>query len=164
MRVRFGVVAIVLTGCTTWSPFAPARLLAQGDALIDRGQYSDAITAYDEVLLRYPDSDAAVSAAARRDVVASLVAAREQLATLGRDLTERQTEVQRLLRDLAEREAEVTRVSRDLAAREAEVAWLRHELMTRQAEVARLALEMETLRSDLQRLKRLEMRLERRRP
>ena len=148
---------MLLSGCATWSPFPPVRLLARGDALVDRGRYPEAVAAYDEVVRRYPDSDSATSAGARRGVVASLVTAREQLAALRQQLAERQTDLDRLGRD-------VERLSRDVAVRDAEIGRLRHEQASRQSDVARLTVEMDQLRADLERLKRIEMRLERRRP
>ena len=138
------VAALLLTGCAAWPifPTEATRLLDRADALVARQQYQEALLAYDDVKRLDPDGRAGASAAARRELVGSLVAARDQIARLREELRARQTEIERVSKDLATRETEITR--------------LRQEVSSRQG-------EMEQLRADLENLKRIEMRLERRR-
>lgn len=144
--VRVAVVALAFGGCApAWWPF-PNRatsLLDAGDRLVERGEYERALASYDELLRSYPDSGAARLARPSRDAVQSVVAARAEMA--------------RLRAEIAAQEAELQRLKQGLALRESEMARMRQELGARQAEAERL-------RADLERLKQIDMRLERRRP
>jgi TolA-binding protein len=132
------------------APIAPSvALLKQADGLLQRGSYEDAIRAYGDFLHQSPEDSAAPRVRATRDALAGLVA--------------HQAEVARLREQAEAAERELVRLRRDLAGRQAELGRLRQELAERQAEVARVSEENENLRSDLERLKSVDLRLERRR-
>jgi chromosome segregation ATPase len=167
--VRRAIVALLvlaLTGCASggpprWIPH-PTSTFAFADGLLEQGDYEGARRAYDELLEAYPGDREAGRARATRDAVTALLSARAEMARL-REAVAAEKDTPRLRRDLAAREAEIARVRTDLAAREAELAKLRHDLTDRQAEVARLTSEAEQLRVDLEKLKNVDIRLERRR-
>lgn len=144
--VGVAVAALALGGCATaWWPFADraTTLLDDGDRLVERGDYERALATYDELLRTYPDSGAARRARGSRHAVQGLVAARAEIARLRGEIDARDAELQRLRQRLSSREAELGRVRQELGARQAEA---------------------ERLRADLERLKQIDMRLERRRP
>ena len=70
-------------------------------------------------------------------------------------------EVLRLREQTQVAERDLVRLRRDLGVRQAEVGRLRQELAERQAELARLTEEADNLRLDLERLKSVDLRLER---
>lgn len=138
---RIAVAAIVLafagSGCTSWSVFErpSGTLLVKADRLVDQGEYARALDAYDELLVRYPDDNAAPRARSSRDAVARLIAARE--------------EVERLRREL-----ETARQA--LVGRDGDLQRARQELQ-------RVTAESDRLRADLERLKRIDLEIDRRR-
>ena len=77
-----------------------------------------AVVAYDEFLGRYADDGEAPRALASRNTLASILAAREDLARL-------RQEVGRLADDLGRREAELARLKQELASRQAELERLK---------------------------------------
>ncbi|MBI2490926.1 MAG: hypothetical protein HYV94_02280 [Candidatus Rokubacteria bacterium] len=123
---RLGLAAVLLlltAGCAFWPAGWPlarpsATLLAEADRLAGAGEYAPAVVAYDEFLGRYPDDGEAPRALARRDTLASILAAREDLARL-------RQEVGRLADDLGRREAELARLKQELARRQAELERLK---------------------------------------
>jgi septal ring factor EnvC (AmiA/AmiB activator) len=132
------VVAGTLSGCVTapWWPFRPAAmLLARADRAADELRFRQALGFYDEFLTRFPDDPQAGRALEARDTVAAIVTTREELARLRDELHARESDVNRLRDDVAK---------------------LRHELTARQAET-------DKLRSDLERIKQMDLRIERRR-
>ena len=132
------VVALAgtLAGCVAspWWPFRPAAiLLMRADRAADELRFRQALSLYDEFLARYPDDVEAPRALESRDTVAAIVTTREELARLRGELRARESEAAKL---------------RD------EVARLRQELASRQA-------ESDKLRADLEKMKELDLRLER---
>lgn len=134
----------------------PAEVLAAGDLMMEQGDYAQALSAYDEFLRLAPDGRDARRARASREAAARIVSAAAELARLRDDMAAQEREVARLRRELTAREA-------DLGRLRAETSALRHDLGERQAELARLAAEAERLRVDLDKLKSLDVHLERRR-
>ena len=135
--VVLSVLAVVVVGCASaeW-PFdgsASASLLARADRLADRQQYEPALRAYDEFLARYPNDAAAPRALRTRETVASIATGR----------------------------AELARLRAELAARDGELARVRAELAARDGELGRLRQESERLRADLEKLKEVDLNLER---
>lgn len=129
-------------------PVMPSTLLlAEADGLLSEGNYEDAVNAYGDFLRRFGGDATASRVRATRDVLSSLVATNAEVARL-----REQTQV-------AERD--LTRLRRDLALRQTELGRLRQELAERQAELARLTEEGDSLRLDLERLKSVDLRLER---
>ena len=129
-------LATTLGACaySTWWPFRPAAmLLMRADRAADELRFRQALALYDEFLARYPDDLAAPRALESRDTVAAIVTTRDELS--------------RLRGELRARESEATKL-RD------EVARLRQELTSRQA-------ESDKLRADLEKMKELDLRLER---
>jgi len=130
------------------APVMPSTLLlAEADGLLAGGNYEDAVHAYGDFLRRFPRDGAAPRVRATREILSSLVATNAEVVRL-----REQTQVAE--RDLA-------RLRRDLALRQTELGRLRQELADRQAELARLTEESDSLRLDLERLKSVDLRLER---
>jgi hypothetical protein len=125
----------------------------KADRLVDQGEYARAVQAYDELLERYPDDAAALRAPSRREAIVRLVAAREEVERLRQALSARERELQQA-REALERELQQAREA--LAARDTEVQRHRQELQ-------RVTAESERLRSDLEKLKRIDLEIERRR-
>ena len=139
------LLAAALGSCTTasWWPFRPAAmLLMRADRAADELRFRQALALYDEFLARYPDDVEARRALESRDTVAAIVTTREELARLRGELRARELEAMKL---------------RD------EVNRLRQELASRQAESDKLRAESDKLRTDLERMKELDLKLERRR-
>jgi septal ring factor EnvC (AmiA/AmiB activator) len=122
-------------------------LLAEADGLLAEGNYDDAVTAYDDFLRLFPHDGAASRVRATRAILASLVATN--------------AEVTRLREQTQTTERDLARLRRDLTVRQTELTRLRQELAERQAELARLSEETDGLRLDLERLKSVDLRLER---
>jgi hypothetical protein len=150
-RLGLAVIMLTLAGCTSWSParHPPADLFAKADQLVVRGDYSGALKMYDDIVLRFPEETAADRARAVRRALVALEAA--------------EAETARLRREGDAREGELLRLRHDLAGRDGELQRLREELTLRQAELQRVAAEAERLRADLEKLKRIDLDLERRR-
>lgn len=124
-------------------------MLAKADRLVDQGEYARALEAYDELLVRYPDDAAAPRARSTRDAVARLVAARDEVERLRRELAgARQA--------LTARDGELDTARQALTTRDGELQRARQELQ-------RVTAESERLRADLERLKRIDLGIERRR-
>lgn len=129
-------------------PVMPSTLLlAEADGLLAEENYEDAVHAYGDFLRRFPEDAAAPRVRATREVLSSLVATNAEVVLL-----REQTQV-------AERD--LVRLRRDLSLRQTELGRLRQELADRQAELARLTEESDSLRLDLERLKSVDLRLER---
>jgi tetratricopeptide (TPR) repeat protein len=156
----------LLAGCATAptalppapppAPTPAALLLARADSLLERGDYQQAQEAYGDFARQYSDDSAAPRAVATRDLLASL-------ATANREALRLNAEALRLREQTADAERDLGRLRRDLGAREGELARMRQELAERQAELGRLVAETEQLRGDLEKLKSVDLRLERRR-
>ena len=131
-------------GCATWSlSDAGSTLLARADHQAREGAWEDAVATYDEYLARYPDASGAPRALQSRDTLAEMLVARNELT--------------RLRAEVVQLRAELAHTRQDLTRREGDLVRTRQELATRQAEADRL-------RADLERLKQIDLRLERRRP
>ena len=145
------VVGMLLAGCAAWSPASRAsnELLAKGDALAEQGAYGAALTAYSEVIGRYPETPAA----SRARILSEALSSVQKL----------DTALTALRRDLAAREVELARLQREVASRDLELTRLRTEIAARRTDITRLATESERLRADLDQLKRSDLRLEQRR-
>jgi hypothetical protein len=87
---------LLLPGCAA----LPGALLDRADRQIARGDYVAAVQTYDELLARYPDDSAAPRALAARDILGSLLAARDDISRLRRELTAREAELGRIKQDL----------------------------------------------------------------
>jgi hypothetical protein len=99
----------------------PNALLDRADQQVTQGDYMAAVRTYDELLARYPDDPSAPRALAARDILGSLLAARD------------------------------------------DISRLRKELTTREAELGRIKQDLDSLRADLEKLRRIDLREERRR-
>lgn len=128
-------------------PMPSVLLLAEADGLLSGGNYEDAVSAYENFLRQFPQDTAASRVRATRDILSFMVVTHAEVVRL-----REQTQVAE--RDLA-------RLRRDLAMRQADLGRLRQELAERQAELARLTEEADSLRLDLERLKSVDLRLER---
>ncbi len=154
----------VVAGCTAVAPgpapppapTSSSLLLARADRLLVQGDYELARQAYGDFASQYPDDGATPRALATRAALAVLVATSDEVARINSDVLRVREQVQ-------ESERELARLRRDLGARETELARARQELAERQSELARLTAEAEQLRADLEKLKNVDLRLERRR-
>jgi chromosome segregation ATPase len=165
-------VAVLCAGCSAWWPLGnEARThLGRAEALVERGDYTAALEAYDEMLRRHPDGPAAARARATRSVITGLLAARDEVTRLEHAVVADRSQIDRLEQELVRNEREVARLARELADRERDIsrarlalADARGELAARQAEMASLVAEADRLRGAIADLKRLELHLERRR-
>jgi chromosome segregation ATPase len=171
------VLVLMLAQACALLPRDAARALAEADARAGQGDYAAAIAAYDAYLAQYPDDDDAGRARTARALLQQLLAVRTEASTLQAqlltarteartlreklsareaELTSREAELTTRVAELTTREAELNRLRPDLAAREAEITKLRSELAARQSEAAKL-------REDLEKLKRIDLEMERRR-
>ena len=141
-----------LTGCASWTwwPLRPAAVLLQrANRAADELRFRQALALYDEFLARYPDDMAAPRALESRDTVAAIVTTREELIRLRSELRARELESAKLRDDAAKLRDDAAKLRED-------VTRLRQELASRQA-------ESDKLRADLERMKELDLKLERRR-
>lgn len=153
MKVMAVIAAVLVAGCASWSA---STTVARGDRLAARGDFEAALRAYDDAVAHGADGSAGARARAGQASVGAVLAAREETARMRAELAKREDELTRL-------RVEVERLGRDLAARDGELNRTRQDLTSRQAELIRVGLEAEQLRIDLEKLKSIEMRLERRR-
>jgi hypothetical protein len=105
---RLGVVLLLLAtasgGCATswswpsWPPWQSQAggALARADRLAERGEYAQAVAAYDEYLARYPDDVEAKRALQTRDAVATVVTLRQEVTRLRDELARLRTDLERL--------------------------------------------------------------------
>jgi len=89
-------VAVLWAGCAA----IPNALLDRADRQIAHGDYASAMRTYDELLARYPDDPAAPRALAARDILGSLLAARDDISRLRKELSAREAELGRIKQDL----------------------------------------------------------------
>ena len=112
MSARRGLVALALLalaagGCAGWPPGRGGQpLLDRADRLAREGAWEEAAAAYGEFLARHPHADAAPRAAASRDTLTTLLAARAELTRLREETT-------RLRDDLARRDSDLVRVRQE---------------------------------------------------
>jgi hypothetical protein len=78
----------------------PNVLLDRADRQIAHGDYVSAVRTYDELLASYPDDPVAARALAARDILGSLLAARDDISRLRKELTAREAELGRIKQDL----------------------------------------------------------------
>lgn len=105
--VGVALVALVAGGCASWTFWRPGQpLLDRADRLAREGAWEEAAAAYGEFLTRHPHADAAPRAAASRDTLTTLLAARAELARLREETT-------RLRDDLARRDNDLVRVRQE---------------------------------------------------
>jgi hypothetical protein len=106
-----GLVAVAVlvgaaAGCAGW-PFPRGNaVLDRADHLAREGAWEEAARAYGEYLARYPGAEAAPRAAASRDTLTALLAARAELARL-------REEIARLRDDITRRDSDLVRVRQE---------------------------------------------------
>jgi len=101
MRVlTVAALALVVTGCGIGPSRPAARLIDQGDALMEQGDYRAAAATYNQIVTKYPQDRLAASAMVRRDAAAAIRVAREEIARLRGDLSARESEVTRLRQEI----------------------------------------------------------------
>ncbi len=111
-RIALGALALALTGCATGRSGDDA--LGRADRLVDQGEFAAAVQAYDDALARHLDEQRAFRARTSRDAVASLIAARADVARLQQALATREGEVSRLRQELQRVTQEADRLRADL--------------------------------------------------
>lgn len=112
MKAMVGLAALMLTltGCAEWSRL-PGDALARADRLVEQGDYGAALQAYNEILARNPDE---ARARASRDALASLLAARADVARLRDTLALRDGELTKLRQEMQRLTQEADRLRTDL--------------------------------------------------
>jgi predicted RNase H-like nuclease (RuvC/YqgF family) len=177
MTARYaGALLVIFTaGCTApmsklgLGPKPGAALLVRADEQMAAANYRGARDLYAEFLTAYPSHAAVSRARAAQETIDRLLAAQTEIERLRRAVETRDAELERARRELA-----ATRVKPDqppakatappLRAAEGDVGRLQRDLGDRQAEVDRLRSEVAKLRADLERLRRIDLRPEPRRP
>jgi hypothetical protein len=140
-----GLFLLVITaGCTTLPIVGPAVLLARADRQARDGSWREAIGSYDEYLGRFPDDADAPRILESRDTLAAMLTARAEL-------TRRRDEVTRLQDELSKLEADGTRLREDGTRQRAEATVLRDEVIKLRDERSRLRSEGTQLREELTR-------------
>ena len=104
------LLTLALAGCASWNvwPFArpSSAALARADRLAAEGDYPAAVAAYDEFLAKHGADAEAPRVRGSRDILAAILANREELARLRQELA-------RLGEDLAKREGDLARVRQE---------------------------------------------------
>jgi predicted nucleic acid-binding Zn-ribbon protein len=183
---RLAVLLLLLAsaGCASWPIVGPALLLVRADQQAREGAWHDAVASYDAFLARYPDDRAAPRVLESRDTLAAMLAARAELsrrrdevAQLNKELSGLRDEGTRLREDHTKLRAEAsvlrdevirlhgerTKLREELTRREGDLARTRQELAARRAELAAWQAEADRLRADIERLKEIDLKLERKR-
>lgn len=93
-------------GCASWSSWtaswpptwlSPAgAALSRADGLAERGEYVQAVAAYDDYLAKYPNDGEAKRALQTRDALAAVVALRQEVTRLRDELARLRTDLERL--------------------------------------------------------------------
>lgn len=93
---------VLLAAPLLWAGCAmiPNALLDRADRQIALADYAAAVRTYDELLAHYPDDPAAPRALAARDILGSLLAARDDISRLRKELSVREAELSRIKQDL----------------------------------------------------------------
>ena len=99
-------LALALGGCASWPLFrGPAHeLLDEADRRLERRDYLGALEAYDDIVMRYPESAGAGQARARREPLLEMVRLRAAIAV-------REAEIVRLREDVGRRQADMARLA-----------------------------------------------------
>jgi hypothetical protein len=168
---------MLASGCVSWPVVGPSLLVARADQQAAEGAWHHAIASYDEFLERFPDDRLARRVLESRNSLVAMMTARAELTRqrdeavrLREDVTELRDEGSRLREDRIRLRDETTllrwelirlrneqrRLREELNRREGDLARTREELAARQAEAQRL-------RDDIERLKQIDLRLERKR-
>lgn len=187
---RWLAVALLLTstGCVSVPVsvpiIGPALLLARADRQAREGAWEDAVASYDDYLTRFPDDGVAPRVLENRDTLAAMLTAqtdlaqqRDEVARLRAELaalkdegtrlreggirmraesTVLRDEVIRLRDERSQLRDETTQLRRELSRRQDDLTRTRQELAAQQAEAERL-------RADIERLKQIDLKLERKR-
>jgi chromosome segregation ATPase len=169
-RVLLALLLALTAGCVMLPSDASSRALADADARARQGDYTGALEAYDAYLARYADSEDAGRARTSRTLVQQLISVRGETATLQAQLSTARVEAKALREKLSVREAELNTRTAELSSREAELSKLRPDLAARDAEITKLRAELAQrqsevakLREDIEKLKRIDLEIERRR-
>jgi chromosome segregation ATPase len=171
------LLTLTTAGCVSLPVVGPALLLARADRQAGEGAWEAAVASYDEFLARFPQDAAAPRALRSRDTLAATLGARLELARrreevdwLRNELERLQREEARLREDRIRLRAEATEMLDEVIRLRDEGTELREELTRRQSDLARTRqqlgarqAEAERLRADLERLKQIDLELERKR-
>jgi hypothetical protein len=183
------LILALTAGCTTIPIVGPAVLLARADRQAREGAWDDAVRSYDEYLGRFPDDEDAPRILESRDTLAAMLTARaevarrrEEVTRLQDELTKLENEGTRLREDGTRQRAEVTilrdeviklrdervRLHDERARLSNESGALREELTRREGDLARTRQELavrqaeaDKLRAYIERLKEIDLKLER---
>jgi succinate dehydrogenase/fumarate reductase flavoprotein subunit len=104
--VAVAVLALAAGGCAGWPLARGNAVLDRADRLAREGAWEAAAGAYGEYLARHPTGEAAPRAAASRDTLTALLAARAELGRL-------REEIARLRDDLSRRDSDLVRVRQE---------------------------------------------------
>lgn len=155
-QVRQAGFQLGLLGLRRDQSAAASEALARGNRLLTDGQHNAAITAYVELLRRYPNSDQVGSAVEgiNRAAEAKGLSSSGDLARLRRELEARDSRIEDLESQLQARTAELEALAAQATGQTGDVAALREELARREQEIASLEAELEKWKGDAGELQR----------
>jgi hypothetical protein len=115
------MLGMLCTGCASLSPEPAKTLLGQADALMAAEDYGGALALYAEFVQAHPDDTQAARARATRTALDRLLLSQSEL-----DHLRRSDEQPRLRRDLSDRQSEVDRLKAEMAKLRADLERLRN--------------------------------------
>jgi hypothetical protein len=115
------MLGMLCTGCASLSPEPAKTLLDQADAMLVAENYGGALALYAGFVQAHPDDTQAARARATRTALDRLLLSQSEL-----DHLRRSDELPRLRRDLSDRQSEVDRLKAEMAKLRADLERLRN--------------------------------------
>ena len=115
------MLGMLCTGCASLSPEPAKTLLAQADAMMAAEDYGGALALYAGFVQAHPDDTEAARARAIRTALDRLLTSQAEL-----DRLRRGDELPRLRRELSDRQSEVDRLKAEMAKLRADLERLRN--------------------------------------
>ena len=115
------MLGMLCTGCASLSPAPAKTLLGQADAMMAAEDYGGALALYSGFAQAHPDDTEAARARATRTALDRLLTSQAEL-----DRLRRSDELPRLRRDLSDRQSEVDRLKAEMAKLRAHLERLRN--------------------------------------
>ena len=115
------MLGMLCTGCASLSPEPSKTLLDQADAMLVAEDYGGALALYAGFVQAHPDDTQAARARATRTTLERLLTSQAEL-----DRLRRSDELPRLRRDLSDRQSEVDRLKAEMARLRADLGRLRN--------------------------------------
>jgi hypothetical protein len=115
------MLGMLCAGCASLSPAPAQTLLSQADAMMAAEDYGGALALYAEFVQAHPDDAQAARARATRTALDRLLLSQSEL-----DHLRRGDELPRLRRELSDRQSEVDRLKAEMAKLRADLERLRN--------------------------------------